>query len=367
MRQLFKLFVFKLFLISGLPLMGQQGHLDQQQDEKLLKDQALIGLPVIFYLPETKLGFGGVGRFSFKWRQQQLTEKISSISIGLVYTLNKQFLAYLPYNLYFKEDKFWLKGELGYYDYFYPYFGIGNDQRIEMESYTVNFPRLQSDFLYKVKGELYLGFNYRFDKFSNLEFEEEGVLVLGETLGTDGGNISGIGPSIIIDKRDHINFPSKGYLLELKSFHAEDFLGSDYHFSFLEYSLSKYFPKGKNVLALNLYGKSVWGEIPFYEYALFGGGKQARGYLQGSFRDSNALGLQAEYRFVFKKRFGATLFANVGSVFKDLKDLNFENALPAMGAGFRYALSAEEKVNLRLDLGIGKEGLQFYFTFGEAF
>ena len=341
-------------------------NLNAQEVEKKIKDRSIIALPVIFYLPETRLGFGGVGRFSFRWQEQEV-DKISSVDVGAVYTLNKQLLLNLPYNLYFKEDTFWFKGEFGYFDYFYPFRGFGHENRVALESYTVNFPRIESDLLYKVKGECYIGVGFRIDSRSDQEFEEGGLLMTQDIQGKQGGVTAGLGPVLIFDRRDHINFPSKGSLIQLKYFQASELFASDYNFSFFEYGLSKYFPKGKNVLALNTYGKAVFGDIPFYEYARYGGGKQARGYLLGSFRDKNAIGFQAEYRMVFKKRFGAAIFVNVGTVFDDFNAVNLENALPAIGTGLRYTLSEEQRLNMRVDVGLGKEGLQFYFTFGEAF
>lgn len=337
------------------------------QEVKLTKEKSFIALPVAFYLPETKLGFGGVARCSFKWQQQIVSEKVSSISAGLVYTLNKQLLIYFPYNLYFKEDKIWIKGEFGYYDYIYPYQGIGIENRTALESYSVKFPRIETDYLHKYKKDLYLGINFRLDAFNGLGFDEEGALKFEDVLGKEGGLTLGIGPLLILDKRDHINFPTKGSLLEMRYFFNAKALGSDYDFTFFEFSTSKYIPIKNNVLALNAYTKIVYGEAPFYELALFGGGKQSRGYLRGSYRDDAAFGLQMEYRIVLKKNFGAVVFANIGGIHSHEKGFDPNEALPAIGAGLRYALDKKQKVNLRIDFGYGKDGLQFYFTFGEAF
>ena len=37
------------------------------------------------------------------------------------------------------------------------------------------------------------------------------------------------------------------------------------------------------------------------------------------------------------------------------------------GFGFRYLLSRESRLTLRVDQGFGQEGGGFYFSFGEAF
>ena len=124
-----------------------------------------------------------------------------------------------------------------------------------------------------------------------------------------------------------------------------------------------------NVLALNFNSTNIFGEAPFYELALFGGGKRSRGYIEGEYRANNSFALQAEYRVRFQKlkRFGAVAFASIGQVFNDTDELRFGNALPAVGGGVRYLLSQEQNLNLRADAGFGINGLQFYVTFAEAF
>ena len=67
------------------------------------------------------------------------------------------------------------------------------------------------------------------------------------------------------------------------------------------------------------------------------------------------------------KRFGAVFFASAGQIFDDLDELGFQNTRPAIGTGLRFLLSVEQNLNLRLDTGVGRNGLQFYLTFAEAF
>ena len=41
--------------------------------------------------------------------------------------------------------------------------------------------------------------------------------------------------------------------------------------------------------------------------------------------------------------------------------------LPAGSAGARFVLSPKHRLNLALDVGVGKLGAEFYFSIGEAF
>jgi outer membrane translocation and assembly module TamA len=93
-----------------------------------------------------------------------------------------------------------------------------------------------------------------------------------------------------------------------------------------------------------------------------------RGYYDGRYRDRQQLVFQSELRHSFNKRFGAVAFGNFGDVGKDFTDFSINDLKYTYGAGLRYAINKSEKLNLRLDYGIGpgkNHGL--YFELGEAF
>lgn len=360
-------FPFKslVVLFFGLSLLGSN-HICAQENFQQKRTSYFV-LPLAFYLPETNLGFGAAGNYSFLWPNQNIGDRPSSLTLGFAYTLNKQILFYIPYNIFFKEEEYWIKGELGYYDFIYQYFGVGNENRIEEEKYAAKFPRIELDALKRVKPNLYIGINYRFDDMNLSDFKPSGNLESGTTLGVDGGITSGVGPMLIYDSRDHINWPTKGILLESRFFYNTSILGADYEASYFEFYISKYFAHKKNVLALNFISRNSFGEVPFYELAFYGGGKRSRGYLKGGFRDKNVYILQAEYRVPIWKRLGGVIFANGGGVYQNTEDINLNNFLPAAGIGLRYEIDKNQKINIRFDVGFGKNSVEFYFTFKEAF
>jgi hypothetical protein len=62
------------------------------------------------------------------------------------------------------------------------------------------------------------------------------------------------------------------------------------------------------------------------------------------------------------------MFAGMGEVYNDGFGFRFDHILPSFGVGLRYDLDPVEKVRIRVDFGIGEDGLNgFYFTFSEAF
>ena len=101
--------------------------------------------------------------------------------------------------------------------------------------------------------------------------------------------------------------------------------------------------------------------------AALGGTRRMRGYYEGRFRDLKSLLFQAEYRNIIQGRFGYTLFASVGAVSHEISDFHDSPLRYAAGAGLRFRIDRKEKLNLRLDVALGKSSQALYFTIGEAF
>jgi len=76
-----------------------------------------------------------------------------------------------------------------------------------------------------------------------------------------------------------------------------------------------------------------------------------------------------EYRLMFKKRdgelspHGIVGWLGVGTLGETVGE--FGEWLPSIGIGYR--LQVQPRMNLRLDIGFGKETMGFYFNFNEAF
>ena len=76
-----------------------------------------------------------------------------------------------------------------------------------------------------------------------------------------------------------------------------------------------------------------------------------------------------EYRHMFEKssgglsKHGMVAWMGRGSIATDPS--GFENWLRNFGFGYRFEV--QPRMNLRVDIGIGKETSGFYFNFNEAF
>jgi hypothetical protein len=77
---------------------------------------------------------------------------------------------------------------------------------------------------------------------------------------------------------------------------------------------------------------------------------------------------QAEIRRHLFWRFDATVFGAVGEVAPRVRDFTLGGTKFAGGVGGRFQLNRRDRLNVRLDYGIGSGGSSgIYFAIGEAF
>lgn len=341
----------------------------QTKADSSSKNLSIFPLPVIYYTPETRLAYGVTSLFTFRL-DKDIKTRNSQIETGIAHTQEKQWLFYVPYKLYFNQDKYYLFGELRYYIYRYKFYGVGNNVPSNYEeTYNVNIPRLRINATKLVAPKLYLGLRYWFDDFAIQKVEKDGLLDNNTTAGAKGGIISSLGLIALRDSRDNYNYPSSGSFLEVLILPTLHDLGSDYEFSRFSIDYVKYFKVAKEtILATNVYLVSNVGQVPFNEMAFIGGRYKMRGYYEGRYRDKNLWMAQAEIRQHIYGRFKMVAFAGLGAVAHQLDQFQLNNTRYSGGAGIRFQIDQENKVNIRLDYGIGERGSNgLYLTFNEAF
>lgn len=363
------LFSILLFLICGIHSLNAQVQEveSENKDTTETKRYSFVPLPLVYFTPETRWGFGLGAFLSFRFKDQTQGVPPSQMQIGFAYTLEKQILAYLPFQLFVKDGKVKLYGELGYYKYVYRYFGNGSESlESNEEIYSVDFPRVRMNALYRVHPKVFTGLRYFMDDYKIKEVEADGLLATNDVLGNEGGLISAIGLVANYDSRDDVFYPVRGSIIEVSFLANSKSFGSDFEYQKIFLDASRYVNFGKNnILALNIYSETTLGQAPFNQLSLLGGPKRMRGFLEGRFRDDHYLTFQSEYRFPIFWRIKGAIFGSVASV--GSQEDGFQKAFFAYGLGIRIAISQVEKINLRLDYGFGKDTSGFYLTFGEAF
>lgn len=354
-------FLLLLFFMLGTTLLYGQNQKDSTEFDK---DWFIAAYPLVFYLPETRWGFAGAAVMTFEMENSRQLK--SQALLGGAYTLNKQILSYMTYTLYWGENQ--VDGELGYYDYYYPYYGVGPRTRLnDVENYYVRFPRVRAKYFRQLTHNLYAGGQIHYDHYDIYDVEEGGLIERNQSQFKEGGNILGLGINLQKDSRDHIFFPTRGQLMELNVVGYDRAWGSDFNFLKSHVSVSDYrtITEG-HYLVTNLYLSSTFGDVPFQELSLYGGPELARGYVEGRYRDRTMAMIQLEYRFPICWRFRGVAFTSLGNVGPDVNIL-FSQIKFNYGAGLRFLLSKEDQIFLRLDYGRSLEGGEFYLTIGEAF
>ena len=334
------------------------------------KNGSWVGLPVIYYTPETRFGFGALGMRLFSLDAADTTVRTSNVQLYALYTLNKQILISPSYTLFFPQEKYILKGNLAYFKFPRYYYGIGNElpeTNQELVDYTLL--RAENRLLRKVNKQLFAGLQWNYYRVFNVEQEAEGLLETNQPAGWDGYTASGVGAALVFDTRDLVVNPSRGGYLELISLFNSRLSGSEFSYNQYTVDARKYFQVHPNwhILALQFLGQFSSGTVPFLQLSQLGGATIMRGYYQGRYRDKNYMAAQAEYRLPIWWRIGAAAFAGLGDVAPSLDAFSVLTLKPSYGLGLRFMVNESEKVNIRFDYAWGKETSGFYLEITEAF
>lgn len=333
------------------------------------KNLRILPLPLFWYTPETKFGIGIAAMFNFRFNQKDTSYRVSTVQIGEAFTQEKQWINFSSFQLFPAKEKFYIYGEAGYYHYRYYFYDIGNSNTMgHKENYDINFTRIRTNFLFRVFPKFYSGIRYWLEKHQATASDTNGFLLNQHYIGYPNAFTSSPGWVFLYDSRNHLFFPTSGWLAEFSWQKDSKITGSDFEFSRISLDISRYFPLLKNhVFALNQYAVWAHGEVPFTQLSMLGGNKKMRGYYEGRFRDHLMLLTQAEIRIQIFPRWFLNLFSSVGCVAKNFSDLQIRNTRFSGGLGIRFRIDKKQKVNLRLDTAFGKDGMKNYFTFNEAF
>ena len=356
-----------LFIFCTLFKFSSQAQIDSIQPQIIKSNKPFyFGFPVLFYTPETRIGFGATGVATFNFKKDSIGAQQSRVNLIAVYTQNKQVILYLPYLLFFKNRTYQCGGEVGYYNFNYLFYGVGNSNYKE-EIFFLKYPRIRFSFLRKIKKNWYAGVKYNYDNVTLFNLDTAGAIINGHIAGSKGGIVSGFGLTSVYDTRDNLFYPSKGTFIEMSALLSDKSISSNFNFVKLTSDISRYFHYKKSVFALNCYAVITNGDVPFYQMGLLGGQNRMRGFYEGRFRDNQLLLLQVEYRQMIYKRIGVALFTNVGQVANLWNQMNNTNWLFTYGAGLRFQLDKIQKINVRIDVATDNKKVLPYFTIGEAF
>lgn len=325
--------------------------------------------PYVFYTPESQLAFGAGGVYIF-YGDESKEAKPSKIGFGGYYSTNNQYKLSVSPNIYLFENKLYLEAPISFGYFINKFWGIGDDTP-DYEDAAYAMQVFSSTITIQVPPWIFsadrTGIVLDYDQTDIVDKKDNELLDDPDLTGSDGGTIIGIGTDLLWDSRDNIFFPNSG---GYQYFRVIFYPGQgDFVFASFELDVRAYKAiSPDHVFAFNFYVESVVGETPFYKLPALGGGSRMRGFFQGRYRDNFYGMFQAEYRQYVWKKLGMVVFGGLGNVAEEMLAYDFNNLKYSGGVGLRYLFNPKQKINLRMDIGIGSDGSRgIYFGIQEAF
>jgi len=285
--------------------------------------------------------------------------------------VENKYLFFSSFDIFFPQERYVLTGFVNIQSFPSLFFGIGEDTpKSNEEKFSYGQILMEPILLKKVLwSHFFLGGGFRYNRVSGFEKEPDGLLANLENPGSDGSTSSGFQGALQYDSRDNILNAKKGIFIRLTHGFYEKFLGSSENFELTRFDARYYkqFKKTPAVFAFQFFAQFGHGEIPFLELGRMGGSYLMRGYFKGRYTDRHMIATQVEWRQKLTHRWGAVVFAGVGSVSSTIGEFKNSSLRPSVGVGIRFLVDEEEDLNVRLDYGIGQEKKNFYFNIAEAF
>lgn len=329
-------------------------------------------IPLLFYTPETTVGFGIGGQGTFFTKGSDTTTRPSTMFFSGIYTLRNQFLLTAEPQIYLNNEKYLIDGKFLFKifpDYFW---GIGNESADSLqEDFNMQTTMLEVALLRRLKPNVNFGFEYVFHAYDMKEYEQDGLVASTEHF-QESIISSGFSMVINFDSRDNYQAPKEGSYYYLRSGIASKVLGSTWSFQYSTFDLRNYFKikdKGRTTLACQVYLNFTTGRVPFQELSRYGGSIYARGYYLGRYTDNNMYVFQSELRQKLKGKWSMAVFGTAGDVYSDRNEIDLKKLKVSTGGGIRWQIRKGDPSLLRFDFayGFATKGTGVYFGVNEAF
>ena len=297
------------------------------------------------------------------------TPRASSITADIIYTQKKQIIVEVSGDQYFRHGEYRLLSDILFQKYPNRFYGIGNyTSSSDEEEFTPKTVLVKATFYASLASHVNVGPALRYESTTMGEIDPAKRIAGGTLVGSNGGVSAGLGFAANWDSRDNTFAAYSGSFYQLTVLFNQKSFGSDYTYTDAQVDLRNFFEVvPKHVVAVQAAGEFMGGNVPFQNLARFGGQNIMRGYFDGRYRDKHGVVIQAEYRLPLWWRFGLVGFAGVAQVADQIAHFGMNRFWFAGGAGVRFAWNPEERVNIRMDYGVGSHSDGLYFTVTEAF
>ncbi len=324
-------------------------------------DNVLVVYPSGGYSPRTGLYVGATPMYSWKNKSELNRWDGHPNSLTSSFQISTNDMVELNAELEWFPSKHWQirsKGEfVKINDRLWGIPSLNVDDGVEYLSKHVGFT---AEILYKLGAKLFVGGTVQLFDYSFNDWDKE---VDATTIfGSEGGLISGLGPVVMFDSRDHILYPLHGSFFKGAAIINDDVFGGNYRFQNYLFDFRQFTSLNRKVLATQLLWEYSPGDVPFYMLPKLGGKDRLRGigHSQRIINQSVWL-LQSELRMPLWWRFGAVVFAGMGEASVE-PSVNFDNLIYSGGIGLRFRILPDEPLNVRIDAALASGGLNGFFV-----
>lgn len=384
------------------------GKKDKEPVDRGEKKVSLLILPNISSNPANGfiLGVALVGAVHIGEKDKT---KISFFNTSIAYTSKNQFISFLKSSIYTNNNDYYAEGDLRFYKYQAPTFGLGTNSPdttfekqhsflgFELDAASGGFPMLYNYVIVhqivnkKIQENLYVGFGYHLDAYWNIKDENLRLDTIPAQLTPHWGyskmhgfdssryTLSGLSANFMYDSRDNQINPYEGYYFKVNYRYNPEFLGSSKASSKLWVEFRTYVRLSRKIprhlIAFWALGSfQTTGVQPYYTLFATADDQKARtgrGYIAGRYRGENLIYAETEYRFPLlpcSQTLGGVVFVNATTATHNQRNVKlFDYVRPAIGFGFRVLFNKHTRLNINIDYAIGYKSEGFYFAGGETF
>lgn len=328
---------------------------------------SFIAAPIPFYNAQVGAGLVGVIGGIRRLGANEDTPPSFGGLIGMA-TTNGSWGAGLGAQMHTSGDAWRLLGGGMYVDVRYKFYGIGRESDVGVGLRQKMLPvRVQA--LRRIARHVYFGLRGQYSSVS-IATDFDSVPPPFVPFERDPKKFTEVllAPVLDFDSRDDEMWPTRGWYVDAAASFFSSAFGSDS--TMQNYTTLVTWQHGwdnkSQVIAASTQGCYSTGEVPITQLCTVGGMNGLRGHETGKYMDRTQLTVQAEYRKMVG-RFGFTAFAGAAQIAPTPGKLSTDDLLYAGGIGLRFRMLKKFPINYRVDFAFGRDGIQYYFSLGEAF
>lgn len=303
----------------------------------------------------------GLAYFYPQTAEQASTQPASVSGLGVMYSENGSKGAAVGHSGYFREDRWRFSGAYGNADLELPLLALDENSDVLNIDWLLDATLFFAQGSRRVGQHWYAGVSI-LDVDVNQDFR---VTILSQEFDLlDSFRSTGIGANLTFDTRDLPTNPYEGrYFKASANFNRESF-GGDLGYDAYSLVFRSYHPLMDSlVLAWEVRACSRSDGTPLWDACKIG----LRGFASTDYMGKSSLSAQAEARWRFAERWGLVAFAGSGTVDNTLSGIRENDWVPSYGAGVRFMIQQEKRINLRLDYAKSRDSDAVSFFVGESF